>query len=159
MRRVRCNVWLGVFPSKKLAHGLDRTRAATVVNYRVAVRKNREKVFDGVDFVLSTDLREGHKVMNVNKAREFLAVYFAEVEPADDALRSMMLDASKASIRASFERVDCNGTTGAFPKRGWNFLRKGGRGVVNFQCYDPEPETLKLRPNGMFTAGEFPSRK
>ena len=100
----------------------------------MAIRTNRPQVFDRIDDVFTTNLRQGAKVMDVNVTCCFLTVDRTEAESTDATVGAVMFDASISSNGIAFVSVDSSLTDRTFSKckSGLDFFWK-----IDFPTFNP----------------------
>ena len=92
------------FSDLKLEHGtrlslrLDPADHRVVMDHRVTVRTNRAQVLNRINFILVLNLGKRLEMVDVNESSTTLAKDLLEIEVADGATRTVMLDALLASV-------------------------------------------------------------
>ena len=84
------------------------------MDHGVTVRTDGTQVFDGIDFVVRTNLGYRTYVMNMNISFTDTSVAGSKIQIADSAPRTVVLDASQSGCTVSLIPVDRDPLHGTF---------------------------------------------
>src|ERR1043166_9506194 len=91
-----------------LSQILNAQRRCTAMNHRVTVRTNRTQICNRINLILCLNLRQRLEVVNVNECAAKLTKHLLEVEVADCATITVVLDAPLACVWATLVDIDGN---------------------------------------------------
>lgn len=94
------------FAPKQLLDLHYRSGLSSVMDDRVTIRTNRSEIIFRVHLVRSSLGRERNYVMDVNETHEIIAINFREVEVANEAGGSIMLNALRPGLGAPLVFID-----------------------------------------------------
>src|SRR5436190_613038 len=83
--------------SQKHQHLVQGVRGFPTMKHGMTIGTYGPKILDGIDLVLRSNLRQRNEMMNMRKIDHYFPVLSNEIKTAEEACRSVMLDAFRAS--------------------------------------------------------------